>query len=171
MKRENRHTHNVLMRAVFTFYLLSLLNAIINDELRWNSIECVLKSKTAITFFPLSLSTGLCKSRFVFFRASCFNFRFRCVFSLTTELMHIDWCQCILFFDWCKFIAIDSTHALTQRERETDNCISYLLSFPLAFASQQLRDPCAQLWINRITICFIQLRQVFLSMNAIKLVL
>lgn len=98
---------NVLMRAVFTFYLLSLLNAIINDELRWNSIECVLKSKTACLFvcFFSSLHWTLLKADSFFFHVLLF---FRCVFSLATELVLVDLCQCISFFGRCKFIAIDS---------------------------------------------------------------
>lgn len=78
---------NVLMRAVFTFYLLSLLNAIINDELRWNSIECVLKSKTACLFvyFFSSLHWTLLKADSFF---SMFYFFFS-VFSLSRP----NWCS------------------------------------------------------------------------------
>lgn len=145
---------NVLMRAVFTFYLLSLLNAIINDELRWNSIECVLKSKTAclFVFFFLFSPLDFTKSRFVFFFMFYF---FRCVFSFATELKLVDLCQCISFFGRCKSIASDSN-------RKKDKTREYYIYLSFSFNYYTESKICVLNSQHQLLCAFFLLRQVFL---------
>lgn len=72
-------------------------------EIRLNAFWKVKQPVCLFVFFfsPLDFT----KSRFVFFHVLLF---FRYVFSLATELVLVDLCQCISFFGRCKFIAIDS---------------------------------------------------------------